>query len=70
MSKPFEGERRRLYIVWACQVRKHNPQRLQNNSYRQLRRRVAALSDSRVKKYLKAYDDNRVGDKAQEPNNK
>ena len=63
MSKPFTGERRRLYIVWACEVRKYNPQRLQNKSYQQLRRRVAALSDSRVAKYLRAYDDNRVADK-------
>lgn len=63
MSKPFSGERRRLYIVWACEVRKYNPQRLQNKSYQQLRRRVAALTDSRVAKYLRAYDDNRVADK-------
>ena len=63
MSKPFTGERRRLYIVWACEVRKYNPQRLTNNSYQRLRERVASLSDSRVTKYLRAYDDNRVADK-------
>ena len=67
MSKPFTGERRRLYIVWACEVRKYNPQRLKNGSYQRLRQRVASLSDSKVRKYLKAYDDNRVGDKAPVP---
>lgn len=63
MIRPFSGERRRLYIVWACEVRKYNPQRLQNKSYQRLRERVASLSDSRVAKYLRAYDDNRVADK-------
>lgn len=67
MSKPFTGERRRLYIVWACEVRKYNPQRLTNKSYQRLRERVASLSDSRVAKYLRAYDDNRIGDKAPDP---
>ena len=67
MSKPFSGERRRLYIVWACEVRKYNPQRLTNKSYQRLRERVASLSDSRVTKYLRAYDDNRIGDKAANP---
>ena len=69
MSKPFSGERRRLYIVWACEVRKYNDRRLKNKSYQRLRERVAKLSDSRVKKYLRAYDDNRIGDKAPDPVN-
>ena len=63
MIRPFSGERRRLYIVWACEVRKYNPQRLNNKSYQRLRERVASLTDSRVAKYLRAYDDNRVADK-------
>ena len=63
MIRPFSGERRRLYIVWACEVRKYNPQRITNKSYQRLRERVAALTDSRVAKYLRAYDDNRVADK-------
>ena len=58
MSKPFSGERRRLYILWAMQVRKYNPNRLKVRAYQQLRDKVSALSDSRVETYVQQIIDN------------
>ena len=69
MSKPFSGERRRLYILWAVQVRKYNPNRLRVSAYQQLRDKVAALTDSRVTTYLKQIDTNLEADLAPPVNN-
>ena len=56
MLHSFTGDRRRLYVLWALEIRKHNPQRIANKAYNNLRARVEGLTDKQVGQHLKAYD--------------